>query len=131
MANKDHLNILVFSDDSSFREEIKAAIGLHPYVGSPQVTFHDAATSFGVTSILEENHVDLAIFDGEVQKDGAMSVAHTVHDTLPEDSIPPIVFIVARQQDEWLARGAHASLILTQPVEPILLQEQVAQLLKR
>ncbi|AOZ72691.1 hypothetical protein BK816_04795 [Boudabousia tangfeifanii] len=128
--NTKELNILVFSDDVTFREDVKAAVGLHPYAGSPEVRFVEAATGPGVINTFADNSFDLAIFDGETKKDGAMSVAHTIAETINPDEVPPVIFVVARQQDEWLARGAGAASVVLKPVNALKLQEEIAKLLK-
>ena len=130
MADSNELSILIFSDNSTFREDAIAAIGRRPWAGSPEVTFCEAATAPGVINQLDAHKIHLAVFDGEVQKEGAMAVAHRIQDQMDDDRIPPILFIVARQQDEWLARGAHAAAVLTAPINPIELQKTVASLMR-
>ncbi|MBV7363767.1 hypothetical protein KRX54_04920 [Actinomycetaceae bacterium TAE3-ERU4] len=123
------LTVVVFSDDSDFRKDVVSAVGKYPWAGAPEATFLEAATSAGVVNLFAENDgIDLCIFDGEVQKEGAMSVAHLLSQT--HEEIPPIIFVVARPQDEWLARGAGSAATLVKPLNSLALSKTVEKLLR-
>ncbi|OKL45970.1 hypothetical protein BSR29_08285 [Boudabousia liubingyangii] len=128
MSENNTPKILVFSDDSTFRSQVIAALGPNPWAGSETYEFLEAATSPGVMNHFDaEEDIKLCIFDGEVQKDGAMSVGHLLAGTYAE--LPPLLFVVARQQDEWLARGAGATKTLLKPINAAALTEAVRQIL--
>jgi len=48
----------------------------------------------------------MLILDAEAKKEGGMSIAQDLRET--RDGVPPIVFLTARAQDEWLATWASA-----------------------
>ena len=70
----------------------------------------------------------MLILDAEAKKEGGMSIAQDLRET--RDGVPPIVFLTARAQDEWLATWAGASAVVADPIDPIILQETVADVLR-
>ena len=46
------------------------------------------------------------------------------------EDVPPIIFLTARAQDEWLATWAGAAATVSDPIDPIILQETVADVLR-
>ena len=70
----------------------------------------------------------LLVLDAESKKEGGMSVAQDLQET--RDGVPPIIFLTARPQDEWLATWAGATATVSDPIDPIILQENVAEVLR-
>lgn len=70
----------------------------------------------------------MLILDAESKKEGGMSIAQDLRET--RDGVPPIVFLTARPQDEWLATWAGAAAVVADPIDPIILQETVADVLR-
>ena len=68
------------------------------------------------------------MLDGETQKEGGMSVAKELANT--RENLPPILMLTARPQDQWLATWAGASRIVSAPLDPQELQENLAELLR-
>ena len=64
----------------------------------------------------------------ETKKEGGMSVAQDLQET--REDVPPIIFLTARAQDEWLATWAGAAATVSDPIDPIILQETVADVLR-
>lgn len=128
-TEKEEIVILLYSDDSSFRREVMNAVGIRPGKGMPKVRWIEAATEDGaMMKYKAEDKVDLMIFDGETQKVGGMAMLRVMNIEL-EGPLPPSIMLVARQQDEWLAKFAGTTVILDTPLDPIELQETVVRLL--
>ena len=122
------LRIAVFSDDSEFRAHVVAMLGKHPWHGSPTVVTYDAATAQGLLALLTEKpEIQAVVLDGETQKDGAMSVSHTIEETVQNP--PKKIFVVARQQDEWLARNAGSDAVLLKPLSPMSLSKSLQEVI--
>ena len=129
----DYLQLLVFSDDASVREEVKTGVGRRPAKGLPLVTWTDAATAEGVRLAIKDREAegkppfDALVLDAEAKKLGGMGLAHELYIEL--DARPPVVLLTARPQDDWLAAWAKAEAVVPRPLDPLALQEGVARAL--
>ena len=117
------VRILVFSDDKDKRAAVINGIGLRASKDTPRIEWVEAATGFGVRDAFDQQD-----FDAESKKEGGMSVAQDLQET--RDGVPPIIFLTARPQDEWLATWAGATATVSDPIDPIILQETVAEVLR-
>lgn len=119
---------LVFSADATKRRAVIDGIGLRASKDTPKIEWSEAATPFGVKELVENTEFAVLILDAETTKEGGMSVAQELRNTL--EDVPPIVFLTARQQDDWLAAWAGGAAAVPDPLDPIVLQETVAQVLQ-
>lgn len=120
--------ILVFSADARKRQAVITGIGLKASKDSPVIEWSEAATPYGAKELVENEDFALLVLDAETTKEGGMSLAKELESTL--DEVPPIVFLTARQQDEWLATWAGGAAAIAEPIDPIILQETVAEILR-
>lgn len=128
-TDSGEITILLYSDDSLMRREVMNAVGIRPGKGMPKIKWIEAATDKGALMKYEEaGKVDLLIFDGETQKVGGMALLRLMEVEI-EEPLPPSIILVARQQDEWLAKLAGTTSILHTPLDPVALQEEVVRLL--
>ena len=124
---KDTNKILLYSDNSEFRANVIEAVGIRPGAGMPKVEWVESATEEGAVMKYKEGDFDLLILDGETQKVGAMALLRRLE--VEFDTLPPSITILARQQDSWIAKFSGTTKMLYYPIDPIELQETVAQLL--
>ena len=108
--SEETVTILVFSDDKDKRSAVINGIGLRASKDTPRIEWVEAATGFGVRDAFDQQDFAMLILDAETKKEGGMSVAQDLRET--RDDVPPIVFLTARAQDEWLATWAGASAIV-------------------
>jgi hypothetical protein len=73
--------------------------------------------------------VDLAILDGESQPTGGMGLARQFKYEI--DDCPPLIVLVARPQDGWLASWSLADAVISQPLDPVTAAGVVADQLRR
>lgn len=121
------VNVLVFSDDADIRRSVVEGVGLKAAKDSPRLVWHEAATTFGVTEAVATHDFALLILDAEARKHGGMGIAKELANTY--EQVPPIIYLTARQQDDWLATWADAAATVARPLDPIRLQETVASVL--
>lgn len=126
--SEETVTILVFSDDKDRRLAVVNGIGLRASKDTPRIEWVEAATGFGVRDAFDQQDFAMLILDAEAKKEGGMSIAQDLRET--RDDVPPIVFLAARPQDEWLATWAGASAVVADPIDPIILQETVADVLR-
>ena len=122
-------SILVFSHRAKVREAIKMAIGSRPAPDLGRVTYRDAATIEDVLNLVDHEKIDLAILDGEAQPTGGMGISRQLKNELKE--CPPIILVLRRADDRWLATWSQADAVLVHPLDPLAAAETVADVLRR
>lgn len=116
------VNILVYSDDRNVRNDLITAIG--NTVSGRQVNIFERATQKAVMDTLEQEDIHLIILDGEATPSGGMGIARMIKDEIPDPA--PIIVVVAREADFWLATWSRAEGILTHPIDPIKTYETIS-----
>ncbi len=120
--------ILVYSDDQSVRAAVSSALGTKLPGESRGHKVVDFATADALRLYLREKRkVDLFILDGEAVPEGGLGLAHALKDELID--CPPIMVIIQRPQDSWLARWSGAEAVISHPIDPFSLGQKVAELL--
>ncbi len=127
-AGSKTFKILVYSSNSHVREQVLAALGRRPAPELPQVEYLEVATEPAVIRAMDSGEVDLAILDGEAQPAGGMGIARQMKDEIYQ--CPPIVVLVGRPQDAWLATWSRAEEVVPHPLDPMVLAESTARLLR-
>mgnify|MGYP001007479028 CR=1 FL=1 len=97
------VSILVFSDDKDKRAAVVNGVGLRASKDTPRIEWVEAATGFGVRDAFDQEDFAVLILDAEAKKEGGMSIAQDLLET--REDVPPIIFLTARAQDEWLRHG--------------------------
>ncbi|MFW6203765.1 MAG: hypothetical protein ACOC96_02250 [Actinomycetota bacterium] len=125
----DPPRILVYSDDRTTREQVRLAIGRRPAADLPKVEILDCATPPAVLKEMHTGGVDLAVLDGEAVPYGGMGLARQLKDEIYR--CPPVLLLIGRRDDAWLATWSLADAVLPHPIEPMALADAVADLLRR
>ncbi|AGP58526.1 chemotaxis protein CheY [Streptomyces rapamycinicus NRRL 5491] len=121
--------VLVYSDDVSTREQVRLAVGRRPAADVPPVEFLECATLPAVLSALEEGGIDACVLDGESAPAGGMGVCRQIKDEIFQ--CPPVLLLIGRPQDAWLATWSRAEAAVTHPVDPVALADALAGLLRK
>ena len=121
------LTVLVYSQLASVRAQVRTAIGRRPAADIGRIEWVECTRFDQVTAELERG-VDLAILDGEAQPTGGMGLARQFKYEITD--CPPIVVLIARKQDEWLASWSLADAVITAPVDPVAAAAVVAAQLR-
>ncbi|GLV73673.1 DNA-binding transcriptional response regulator [Streptomyces hygroscopicus] len=121
--------VLVYSDDASTREQVRLAAGRRPAADLPPVEFLECATLPAALTALEEGGVDVCVLDGEAVPAGGMGVCRQIKDEIFQ--CPPVLLLIGRPQDAWLATWSRAEAAVTHPVDPVALADALAGLLRK
>lgn len=78
---------------------------------------------------MDAGGVDLAILDGEAAPSGGMGIARQLKDEIYQ--CPPIMVLIGRPQDAWLATWSRADGVVSHPLDPLVLAEAVGALLRQ
>lgn len=124
------LKILVYSDDRTVRRDVRLALGSQLADDLPPVEIFDVATGAAVLRTLDDDsNYDLLIFDGESVPIGGMGLAYQIKDEIA--NCPPVLVLVARQADSWLAAWSRAEALSAYPIDPIRLPTTVTEVIRR
>ncbi|RFU40242.1 DNA-binding response regulator [Actinomadura logoneensis] len=127
-APEGPMKVLVYSDDANTREQIRLAIGRRPAADLPAVEFVEIATQPAVVARLDKGDIDVVVVDGEAQPAGGLGVARQAKDEVYD--CPPILAIIARRDDGWLATWSRADAVVGLPLDPMAVAKAVADLMR-
>ncbi|MFD1507688.1 hypothetical protein FE374_08385 [Georgenia yuyongxinii] len=122
------VDLLIYSDDVDTRRTVIEAVGRRAAKGLPLIRWTEAATHAGVLQKVADGDFALLVLDGEAAKVGGMAVSRQLKSEIY--NCPPILLLIARPQDAWLATWSEADAYVSAPLDPIDLQEAVALLLR-
>ena len=126
--------IIVYSDDSSVRAAIVAALGKRIATDLPEHQIEEFATAPALRAFVDRKNTsgalraDLFILDGEAVPEGGMGVARQLKDEV--FNCPPVLLITGRREDAWLAAWSRAEASVIHPIDPFTLANTVADLLR-
>ena len=120
--------VLVYSDDSNTREQVRLATGRRPAPDVPVVEFVECATPAAVISELDKGGIDICVLDGEAVPMGGMGVCRQIKDEVFD--CPPVLLLIGRPQDAWLAPWSRADAAGTLPVDPVEFASALASLMR-
>ena len=120
--------VLVYSDDSNTREQVRLATGRRPAPDVPVVEFVECATPAAVVKELDKGGIDVCVLDGEAVPMGGMGLCKQIKDEVFE--APPVLLLMGRPQDAWLATWSRAEAAVPHPLDPLQLSEAVVTLLR-
>ena len=121
--------MLVYSNSADVRARVRTAVGRRPAPDTGRIDWVECATNADVIREFDEGGIDVAILDGEAQPTGGMGLARQFKSEI--DDCPPIVVLIARRQDGWLASWSLADAVINTPIDPVESAEVVAEQLRR
>jgi DNA-binding response OmpR family regulator len=129
MTSPEPVNVLVYSNLKDVRAQVRTAVGRRPAPDTGRIEWIECATQAEVQRELDAGGIDVAILDGEAQPTGGMGLARQFKYEL--DDCPPIVVLIARRQDGWLASWSLADAVINTPIDPVESASVVAEQLRR
>ncbi|RAJ43589.1 hypothetical protein K353_01845 [Kitasatospora sp. SolWspMP-SS2h] len=122
------LTVLVYSDDRNTREQVALALGRRPAADVPALDYLECATAPAVLRALEKGGVDLCVLDGEAAPVGGLGLTRQLKDEIY--GCPPVLVVIGRPQDSWLAAWSRADAAISHPVDPVGLADAATALLR-
>jgi len=116
--------VVVYSDDRNVRADVADALGVT--LGGLEVEIREVATQAAVLAELDKNDIDCCIFDAETAPSGGMGLSKQIRDEYA--NCPPVILLVARPSDSWLATWSRAEVVHPYPIDPLTLAKQVEDL---
>jgi len=121
------VRIAVYSDRRALREDVRAAIGSSLDRDYPSVELTDFATAPILVRALHNREFDLCLLDGETAPLGGIGLAYQIRNEV--DNPPPLVLLLARRDDAWLATWSKADEVVPLPIDPLQLPATVSRVL--
>lgn len=121
------LKVLVYSSNKTVRADVINALGARPSADLPVLSYTECATEPALITLVDREAFDLLILDGEAAPAGGIGIARQVKDELY--NCPPVLVLIARPQDAWLATWSRADAVVGLPIEPVSIANTVTKLL--
>lgn len=123
------VKVLVFSDNRQVREQVRLSLGRKVASDLPEIEVFEVATQGALLRTLDAGtDYALMIFDGDAQPSGGFGMAHQIKEEYADSA--PILLLVAREADAWLASWTRADAVAPFPIDPIQLPQQAAHLIR-
>lgn len=122
------IRVLVYSDDVNVRQQVIVALGRRPDPALPEFEYVEVATEPVVVQNFDSGKIDLAILDGSAVPAGGIGIAKQMKDEI--SGCPPIVVLIERSADAWLATWSRAEAVASLPIDPLDLVATVTSLVK-
>jgi DNA-binding response OmpR family regulator len=125
--DEELLTILLYASDRATRENVRLTLGRKVAADLPSVRVLEVATQPALITAMDAGGIDLAILDGEAVP-GGMGLCRQLKDEILR--CPPILVLIGRADDAWLATWSRADGAVSHPVDPVRLPAAVAELLR-
>ena len=132
-ARERKYSIVIYSDDVTVRDAVVAALGTRVAADMAEHVIHQFATGAALRLFVDAKKpgsaspIDLFILDGEAAPEGGMGIARQLKDEI--FNCPPVLLIVARREDNWLASWSRAEDVAIHPIDPFTFGKKAAALL--
>ena len=123
------MKVVVYSHDADTRARVRLAIGRRPAPDVPDAEVIEVATEPALLRLLDAGGADVMVLDGEAQPAGGMGICRQAKDEIHD--CPPVLLIVGRVDDGWLATWSGADAVTSHPIDPVALAEGLAGLMRQ
>lgn len=120
--------VLVYSSRAATRERVLSALGRRP-APDLEIDYVEASTGREVVDICDRGDIDLAILDGEAAPTGGIGLGRQLKSEL--DAPPPVLLLVGRRDDAWLATWSRAEAVTPHPIDAVRITDTAVGLLRR
>ena len=123
------MKVVVYSHDADVRSRIRLAIGRRPAPDVPEAEVIEVATQLALIRLLDGGGAEVMVLDGEAQPAGGMGVCRQAKDEVYD--CPPVLLIIGRPDDGWLATWSRADAVVSHPIDPKALAQALAGLMRQ
>ncbi len=123
------ITVLLYSDDVATRDAVRLGVGRRPARDVEVAGWREVATPAAAVSAAEAGGLDVLVLDGEAAKMGGLGLCRQLKNEV--FGCPPVLVLLGRPQDGWLAAWSQADLAVPYPIDPVALSRAVAELGRR
>ena len=120
------ISVLLYSDDITTRDAVRAAAGRRPARDVEIVAWRECATADAVIEAMDAGGHDVVVLDGEAAPVGGLGLCRQLKNEIFR--CPPVLVLLGRPQDGWLAGWSLADEAVPHPLDPVALSEAIATL---
>jgi DNA-binding response OmpR family regulator len=128
MTSAARITVLVYSQRPDVRAEVRSAVGRRAAGDLGRIDWVECASYSQVRHQLDLGETDLAILDGDAQPTGGVGLARQFKNEIAD--CPPIIVLLLRPQDRWLAAWSQADAVIIRPIDPVAAAATVRQTLQ-
>ena len=117
--------VLIASDSAALRHELRTMLE------GPDLVVEEAASGPEVLDVVREGGIDLAVLDLQITNMGAMAICLEMRneESYGAADAVPVLMLLDRRPDVFLARRSGAEGFLVKPLEPMRVRAAVRSLL--
>src|SRR5260221_1778530 len=123
------MKVVVYSHDADTRARVRLAIGRRPAEDVREHEVMEVPTLAALIGLVDAGGADVMVLDGEPQPAGGMGVCRQAKDEIYD--CPPVLLIIARADDGWLATWSRADAVVSHPIDPAALAHALAGLMRQ
>jgi CheY-like chemotaxis protein len=127
-GDRRHVTVLVYSSTESVRAMVRTSLGRHPTPGL-ELELVEATTGEEVVTRSDLGGLDLVVLDGEAAPTGGLGLCRQLKDEI--DDGPPVLVIIGRRDDAWLATWSRADGVTSHPIDALQITDAVVSLLTK
>jgi len=128
MTSPANLTVVVYSQLADLRAAVRTAVGRRAAPDLGRIDWVECANYSQLRNQLDSGDIDLVLVDGDAQPTGGIGLCRQFKNEIPD--CPPIVVLLERAQDRWLAAWSQADATLVRPIDPMVAARTVAELLR-
>lgn len=116
------MKVLLVTTDARIEDDVRAAL-----MGDDYHVLQVATPQRAIAYLLErQGEIDAVVADADTAPTGGFALSHEVkaHVTMGE-TMPPVVLLIARDDDRWMAKWSRADAFIRKPVDPFDLEAVV------
>ncbi|MEO3939076.1 hypothetical protein V3N99_20335 [Dermatophilaceae bacterium Soc4.6] len=123
------VRVLLFSNDVATRDAVRLGVGKRPSKDVEISSWREVATPAAAVAAVEAGGLDVLVLDGESSPIGGLGLCKQLKNEVFD--CPPVLVLLGRPQDGWLAAWSQADLAVPHPLDPVALSRAVAELGRR
>jgi DNA-binding response OmpR family regulator len=128
MTSPRSLTVVVYSQLADLRAKVRSAVGRRAAPDLGRIDWVECANYSQLRNQLDSGDIDLVIVDGDAQPSGGIGLCRQFKNEI--EDCPPIIVLLARSQDRWLAAWSQADATIVRPLDPVLAASTVARVLR-
>lgn len=128
MTSPGTLTVVVYSQLADLRTSVRTAVGRRAATELGLIDWVECANYSQLKNQLDSGTIDLVIVDGDAQPSGGIGLCRQFKNEITD--CPPIIVLLAREQDRWLAAWSQADATIVRPIDPVLAASVVAETLR-
>jgi DNA-binding response OmpR family regulator len=122
------VTVLVYSQHEDVRTAVRTAVGRRAASDLGRIDWVECANYSQVKDQLDSGDIDLAILDGDAQPTGGIGLSRQFKNEISD--CPPIIVLILREVDRWLATWSQADGVIVRPIDPVAAAATVAETLR-